>query len=618
MKVNIAKQSVDIIQYLLLDIAQHLDLYKKGELHYDWSKGVIVNRKSIDYEEMLTSFLQVNNRENLKLGDKILIVIGGIGTGKSSAIEYVIHKVAQKKIICKKDGESIEVNPTILKFNFNDIDDELSQMEVAEFFWSTISSTIEKNTPSVLTPEEEITKFWLWCLEQNSLMQKSSYLQKEINALKHHITYALEYKPYWDYSPEKLVEILIESRVKIFENMSPSDLAYYKLFLLKYISLFKHPSNCVYFYILVDNVDQFDSNLQKVITKFSIFMSDVLNSKTIVTIRPLTWARSPHSHVLVNTQIHYSPDIIKVIESRFEKYIEENEISYELESAMRALTNIIIGKSKHRFLPKLLRATSGISLRFALRNYGNLLISPILTDVDHNYDSDIPFQNLRVSDIVKAFFFSDEDSIIARSYTNLYSIGQDNHIKYSLVKSRILDYLIRIEKGCTKVINLFSFVKMFNSDEEMIEEALLELMLRSRPLMWCEDGFKKINHDSHANIVITPIGHGYYNDLFGEFYYDEVCLANSLTHMVSLEDVYEHHLVITKQDFDEIRYFKNEYGASAYKQYYDSGITSLSLLHWEKFRIGLRNRASKENKKINFEREETIKNTVSKILLNTV
>ncbi len=616
MKVNFISIHPQLTKYILLDISKSPEYYYKGEIHYDWLKGRIITRTGLNYENKIKQFLLYQLGLENELGDNLMIILGGIGTGKSSTIKYILNNFDPSNLSCGKCESKCISSPKIFHFDFEKFQDEDLDQHTFDNFWSVVTNNIDLQIGNGIPLEEEITSFWLWCLKQQILTYNAGNLYKQIDALKYHIISAKEHNSLWGLSPEDLVKNLISNRVELIKSLSSEDLAWYKLFLLKYIHFEKQSENCKCFIIIFDNVDHLESALQKAAVKFSILITDILHARTIITIRPLTWARNVHSHILVTTQNHYSPSIFTVLDSRVNRFIDTKKISETDAKALKKLTEIFIGNSKHRLLPKLLSATSGISIRYALRNFANMLESPILADIEFDIENEIPFPSLKVSDFIRAYFFGQRDVMIKHSFENLYSINFDNRIEYSLIKPRILDFLIRINKGYSHLLHLSDFLRKFNYDDDMIRSSLVDLMLRSRPLLWCEEGYNNHKLDSFAKVVVSPIGHGYYGSLFGEYYYDEVCLADGLYDKVPLENVYNFHKEITQQDFIEIQYFKNHFGQGLYNRFYSSKYISISYIHWQNFVVGLKNRANKESVNLDFERGQYINNAVKELLTN--
>jgi hypothetical protein len=130
----------------------------------------------------------------------------------------------------------------------------------------------------------------------------------------------------------------------------------------------------------------------------------------------------------------------------------------------------------------------------------------------------------------------------------------------------------------------------FGHDKQLITVALNELMNSQRPLLWSEDGFHVDDCDSNSRIMTTPIGIGYYNDLFGELFYEEACLAQFGNERINPSDTIEFHQRLTEIDLQESEFAISKYGYTFYSRNYPQDeIISISQIHWNKLLIGLNN-----------------------------
>lgn len=218
-------------------------------------------------------------------------------------------------------------------------------------------------------------------------------------------------------------------------------------------------------------------------------------------------------------------------------------------------------------------------------------------------------KKIKVSDLAKAFFFGDTDTIRQDCFENLYQANNQSRTDFILIKSRILDFIYRICNLTSPITEVFDFALMFNYDETVVISTLNEMLRRSRPLLWSEDGFKIENPKSKARIMVTPIGKGYYERFFGEYFYDEVCIAAGPKTNVTPRAVYDFHTKLTDQDLKEIQDFSKKYGSILYRSIYFDDMPGMSFLHWQKLQVGFKWRDNYASDQIVFDpkREEWLR-----------
>lgn len=334
------------------------------------------------------------------------------------------------------------------------------------------------------------------------------------------------------------------------------------------------------------------------VANFAQKLAGYLGVRTIIAVRPLTYERSIHAHFVDIRTFHKSPDPCQVIIDRIKTFTQhfEKVLPVQLSKDLEDLR--ILFSSKH--IPRsaisvVINAVSGLSVRNALLYARDFVNSEILKD---KKTGTLSLRERKISDLVGALFFGSQQSIDTKKFEILYSVNGDFRISYSLIKPRILDFVIRIENGQTTIRRIFEFISYFWNQEEyatehgveIIRTALNELMLRYRPLVWAQDGFSINSGEEYSNsiITITHIGQGYWDSLFGELLYEEVCLLSSIDRKVTIEDVIEFHKRLTDQDVTEMKCCKKKIGRIGYNRYYpQDDVASISLFHWNELNRSL-------------------------------
>ena len=566
--------------------------YQPGRISYEWIKATGPQYQTCDawtYEKDLETFL---SRDPGKFGspeDNLMILLGGIGTGKSTVLRRSLTAIQARNRTCSKvqDGSKIckERPPTIV-LDFKGIRQGESQAAAENRFWNIVSTRINDEIQKRPNAEEEVKTFWPWCLKKPHLLDYCSELHRFFSKAELRISALEAGVNYVNWPTEKLLEALLSERDELFNEMSEESLAWYRVFMLAYdLSSRSHSCNCAY--LVLENVDHVDPSLQKKAVTFAILLCDILRTRTVIAVRPLTYERSLHGEVLVDVRSHFGPRLADVIKARIDLCLKNEKVSDYAKQALISLnTTFSNSESNESRLQSLLRITSGISVRYALRNLYNMLQSP---SVAIAYNKPLFISGMTVNEMARAFFFSNENAMLMHAFENLYLTDGASGKERWLIKPRILDFLRRIRRGACQTSEIFSFMLKFNHQEEVVRSALTEMMARTRPLIWSADGLEAGGADSKAIIMLTPVGGNYYDELFGEMFYEEVCLAKNVRSPVSIPQVIGFHNDLTLVDLTEIKYAVGKHGSIFYKTAYPDGTPSLMFVHWDKLVRGLNN-----------------------------
>lgn len=607
--------------------------YCHGSVTYDFVNPIgprFIDCKPGSYEAIIENFIRRDFGCQPIKKDDLMILIGGIGTGKSTTLRISYDKIFSESRKCSnsKNKDFIcDKRPILIKFDFNDLEggdanDCEDNDNDDEKLWNFISACINGSLKYHLSVEEEVGYFWKWCLEQSRLLGNSIHLNKFFSEHDKYID-AFCKKDFF-ISEDETLNYLIRQRGNFFRESCSEAIAWYRVFSLAYALNNKKfiDENCNCLHLLFDNADHLTPTLQKKAVKFAILLTSILCARTIISIRPLTWEKSVHGHILYQEELHYSPGVCEVIAKRIDACISRktgdlNELQIK---SLEKLKEHFIGRDPHErihhtFLSQLIESTSGISVRFALRNLCNMLASPIIL---RQPLGDRFLKDIKVSEITRALFFSDLDKINIDAFDNIYIVQGTLRDDQILIKPRIL-YFINYHQNSSTIAELFKFTEKFFYNENDVINAINSLLRTTRPLLWCENGYKINDTNSKGRIILTPIGYKYYESLYGELYYDEVCLAQNTNHSVRLEDIYDFHKRLTNQDIKEIKKCIDEFGSLTYHGFYPKDIQhmSMSLIHWRKLVIGLKKRDEKNEWStliIDKKRENWIINQIQKCL----
>ena len=604
---------INIYQKYLSQLADYLIQGKDGVIPVpyaacEWYFDPVKHRKLKyakpvgSYENKLLEFMS-RDVHSIETNQLVHIVIGGLGTGKSTTLTRCYNIFLSQEIVCPKDRQKsrpCERDKLLIVLDFERWTEHLSIEELRnpeeykDKLWNTVAGRLNSYTHNALPIEEEISEFWYWCCGETDILEESNEIQRFFQKISPKLKAFMDKVDYFGIDGNDLLSNLAMERELFMSNLEGYDsraFAIYCLLRLKYI-LEKDNALCSCTQIFVDNLDHVVPEGQIIVANFAQKLAGYLGVRTTIAVRPLTYERSIHAHMVDIRTYHKSPDPCEVVTERIKTFIRhhENNLPAQFRKDLEHLRILLSAKHVPRSAVSLiLDATSGLSIRNALLYARDFINSEILYDYKTGL---LSLRNRKTSDFVRALFFGSQQSIDIKKFEILYAVNGDHRISYALIKPRILDFLIRVENGKTTVRRIFNFMSYFLNDDEYEEEhweeivrvALNELMLRYRPLLWSQDGFSVEEgcESSNGFIEVTHIGRGYWDFLFGELLYEEVCLSSHEGKLISIEEVVAFHKLLTDRDMVEIKCCKNKIGRRGYNRYYpQEGMVSLSLYHWE-------------------------------------
>lgn len=565
--------------------------YCLGRISFEWTRAAGPQWLSKDpgvYEQELEAFLLRDPGSTDSIEDNITVILGGIGTGKSTCIRRCIGIARARARVCTRaavGGATCTATPKLIDLDFRgwNTSEKVSPKEKRDNYWNHLEAQVRQQISRPLNANDEVSVFWGWMLKQPKLLSRSKEVNRFFSGIEPKITAYANKEPYGSWTAEQILESLLRDRTELFRTLSHESLAWYQIFRLAHEQSSGHAS-CTCTYLLVDNVDGLEPDMQCSVVSIAQLLCGVLRARTIIAVRPLTW-QNTQGEFLLEQKHHYSPAFADVFRERFDAFFKESASldTHGISAARHLLTSIATETSP---LHRMIKTTAGISIRYALRNVHNLMESPLMSAA---FAKPTFTQSMNVRELARAYFFADEADMVPSAFENLYSVGHIADINRSLVKPRILDYIQRCRGGTAPTVEIFKFLAQFGHAESIIRLALDELMLRSRPLLWGEDGFEVVRADSKGRIMLTPIGTRYLDELFGEVFYDEVCIAKSAKDMVPLTAVLNFHKELTEADFREIAYAVEHDGSIFYASCYPQSMPALSFAHWSRMKDGLRN-----------------------------
>jgi len=559
------------------------DQYCYGTRAFDWQTGKPLRCRAGEHERILAEFLFNDPAGPSKAGLDVLVLIGGIGTGKSTTVREMVRQITTQRRACSaapSTKNDCTEKPILIDLDALDIysdsgrrgPDKERVRQQLEDFWNMAAKRLEKLLAGKLSFETEAA-FWVWALEKESLSDRSMFIHRWLNECEYQIRALSSRQPYAGWTLDAIAQSLERRRSELMSTIPERDLVWYRVFQLIYAVQVENKFLCRCRYVILDNVDHLEPEVQSTVVDFIILLSDVLRARTLIAIRPLTWERSVHAHMLVRTQNHFSPSLREVFVRRLEAARRSAGMSPQIAAYLQSM--IMPLTTPKNLWGKMFEATSGLSVRFAIRNFLNLTQSRLLPPLA----SSAVFRKMKSSEIARAFFFGEGENVLHNNLENLYGLGNDMRAEFRLVKPRLLDYVIRICDGQTTLDELAGTMAKFDYTPEMLVKAINDLLWRSRPLLWSQAGHQIGAVAGRSKIAVTPIGRGYHEKLFGQLYYDEVCIARSTRDVVTLDRVIDFHKQLWKQDHIEITRAVRKHGSGFYLSLYPRATPAISAIH---------------------------------------
>jgi hypothetical protein len=520
--------------------------------------------------------------------NNILFLIGGIGIGKSSFINFFKSKLSEdKNHLCQENCKHHKDGGIIIYIDFNN--------EIPESFSSDDSTRIHHDIVerinielrnaiiecSIFSFEEEITNIW------NELITSPStrILKKIRNILieESGIEIGTNYNYYLDI------------RKKVYKQITSNvnDFIIYLIEVFRYVTTKHYKTHCSY--IILDNLDICSPVVQNIAKDIIVRYFYNSNLKLIVTVRQSTYLGlfdTGFALEAASTIGHKGPDVIKVIEYHLNRAIDNASSLLagikHTESAVQYLTDNL-KKIKNRILDDntgtvcmFIKNACGNNIRKALILSRNLISNSVYN----------PFSieaNITTGTILRALLVGN-NSVYTWSYDqeidNLFHVDNYQDKAY-LTKIRILRALSKTNfPDGFELAKLIDLMVGFGYSLGQIRHALNEMMSETKRLIWSNtlQSFKSINEFIQAKtsqLFISTAGLGYQSALFkNSYYFQEVTLDITVdstefsgswdyTHIEDrIELIFKVIRIFVEKDIIEMELFLEKYPFSIYRQYW--------------------------------------------------
>lgn len=588
--------------------------YVKASIPFKWiPRGKHTSIKRIekgDYEETLINILETPYTD-LENG-MIVIIVGGIGTGKSTTIRYALNNANLCKG-CKLETECEHDYPQRILIDFlikpeieryrpvsSSVSSEKPTLTIDEF-WFHIIQVLDNSIMGKLDLETEISLFWEWLFKSSRKFVSYhlyTILFPKIELFKKHKENSKE---------------LIMLRDEIYKTFSQQEIANYRLLQLAYLRE-EHKENCNI--LVFDNIDSIEPYLQLRTLEFAIKACHVLKSKAIIPMRPHTFSLNNLAGDFIEVIEHWVPDLSQVIQKRIDVFSKNCSPCDKLPQLLNDLNQKINSSSVMR---EIFQSSSGGSIRYSLRNFYNLMLSHlILTNKITGMIEEIPHHIF-----YQAYFCSEtkDQTMYELNFVNLYSlsINYKNPI-YSTIKLRLLHMIYTY--NVMNLIEITNELVHFGYSPNQIVIAINDLLNNRKALLWSNSANSYDENDLYTSdwVSITPLGIDYYTRLLHYTGYLSECIVKvdenriyNLSH--TLRRLVEVLGILENEDYKETITYISNTPTSDYLKFYHKSDTSITSILWSKLASGLKTQASYQSDFIlDHLHEEFIKRNIKSII----
>lgn len=510
------------------------------------------------YEDNLSNWMRALPEHTEGTENRVLLLIGTVGSGKSSAISQSIAKTEK------------EVRSTVVDFRrFGDTPDRDQAAARSRMF------TLLSNSLAPLSEKLPFTQraqdFWHFCFSQKEV-GLSEHLQSHLHIVHDDVQIVREAPGAFEPEDIRKAWSRLQTESDAFERgMSPETRFLLSILQIKYRCLVAGNKQCV----VLDNVDGIPELLQPEIVHVAYRIAETAGVKVLVTLRPLTYTNAKLEHTC-QEEHHLAPKVVEVVSRRIASALASKRVPEEFIQKVQWLSSALEDGSAAG-LGSLIEATSGHCVRLALIHMSNLAQSDAIRAR--------PLDSLKQHQIAHAYFFAGGTNIRPERFELLYSVGHKKQQSLMLVKARILDFVLRISEGMATGLEIVEFMKHFGHSSEDVCLALNEENLTHphRELLLVVD--KRASLESRS-YVETPLGQSYIGFLFGEYRYDQACEADRTGGEVLPNQVVRFDESLAEIDFEELSLARRHIGQDRLKIWYSKD-EILSVQHWSRLAVAI-------------------------------
>jgi len=602
---NLTAKGNDLEHYVPVSLP--LNWESSGNAHNKFQKINVP-----DYEKFLIDFFE---RSGSNTNFPILIILGHVGSGKSSSIKYALSQAS----VC--DGCPSYMN----------CDKDKSSRIIIDYldFKSEIKVAFPLDV-KVDRTQERIKRFWLYLIGKldtsidkyfHELEKTRLFLSWFMNNYSQDEFYELytELYPFLDiiHTRKRVSSEFRTILINIFKNLKPNELAILKLYQIAFLRNENGiTNNCNV--LIFDNIDTLDPILQQYLAEFAFKANQLLGCKSVIPMRPQTLNFYEHATNMIDLKDHWSPDFKKVIDKRLELLgvAEKSDLSISL----KKIIDVMWSDNRMR---EIILGTTGKSIRYGLRNVFNMLLSNVIT----THSNGVLIDNIQfdTNKFFQAYFCSEslDEELYEDCFTSLLTIKKGKTHIVSNIKLRILYILHKTDN--LSVTELKEHILKFGYDLDSFITAINDMLSPKKSLLYGKSltsydrsSLEKIVDDQ---IFPTDIGTFYFQDLIKYWLYCRECNVLVTDRVYNMESsiniCLETIKTLTELDFMEIQNFIDNASQKEYLTIYDYKELSISKMLWNRMYADIKNAVKaidKQNISFDIDRQHYLEDRFYKLL----
>jgi len=510
------------------------------------SYGIAFDRIAIDHKnEFVKNFDEFGPNEKFLINkimfssSHLLLIVGGIGVGKTSFFTNFYLKDIPSKIIHSKD-QSMSNCPFYIYFDMlNDVNyiqgDGLTINQIKSRFSNALCEIIQKKIADLkfFIIEEEVGPIWEKILNED----KNNY-SNNLAFSRIAMSIRNEDAEIKDKNGNKYEEAL-KARRAIRNNIcSDSDyhLSYIQRILL-YIKKNYYQGHQSCMLIIIDNVDRLEMQAQQAIKLVLKPFARGSKIRTILPIRQTTFDQSfkgDHNSEPVDTVPFCGATPLEVVERRLINFSSSYDICKEYLSYKDfdllnlSFEKIIKNCISVSWFKTFFNSFVGRSVRKGLILAQNIIDNSVYNVIEIGNSKN----QLKHSELIRGLLVGSEQTYNWTNEGIIENIFQTQCLKDSsnLIKVRILRILSLYEEKGLPVGELLEYLDGFDYQINLIFHSINELLSKYKRLIWTDavpifDSENDLIRHQHTKIRITSIGQGYAKHLYKDMdYMQEIML----------------------------------------------------------------------------------------------
>jgi hypothetical protein len=486
--------------------------YVIGRIKRAWpqlfSSPEYVDPNAASYEETIRNFLKIQ-----PIPGSILLIVGGIGCGKTSTLVYCTGTVT----LCRQcfDGKPCAAGVRNVYVDLRAFDEDSPESMIWAEFERVLTAEVQRSHPN-FDFGPDLLAFWTWASGPAAF--------KTIR----HMSFRRQLTAHARIIRDKDGDAVDRAFTHFWlsdEHDYPEGRSVYRAIQLAYITRSKKCKHCNL--LCIDNIDQLAPRQQQRIVKFAYEVAAHLECNVVIPVRPYTVSRDAFATANFLHLIHVSPDAAELLEHRVNRFIEKTPAIASIHAPLRSFMTRF---RADRTLSLSIRATSGDSGRFLLRNVHNLLVSRILPVNEFDEAAFDPLGLVKNNVLFESLFCDEDRQLDGDCFENLFVVAGRRDVRARFVKLWLICMLRHAPDNllhCTEIRQLL--VTLLGCDEALVAGAIHSLICKTRPLAWSkryhvftQDALRSRENDN--TIHLTTIGYLYRTQLLDNPYYLRECV----------------------------------------------------------------------------------------------